>query len=89
MATRTRYWVASASYRAAVGLLVQARNDAGITQRDLATMLGKVPSWVAKVEQLERRLDIIEFIAVARALHADEMKTFQKLIKLMPKRLDI
>jgi transcriptional regulator with XRE-family HTH domain len=39
-----------------------------ITQRALAGRLGKPPSFVNEIEQLERRLDMVEFIAIAETL---------------------
>ena len=44
------------------------RKPAGLTQRDLAARLGKPPSFVAKIETGERRLDFVEFVAIAREL---------------------
>ena len=82
-------WVSSTAYRAAIAKLVAARTEAGFTQRDLAQALGKPPSWVAKVEQGERRLDLIEFIAVARALGLKEGDLFRSIIADLPKRLEI
>jgi len=38
------------------------RIDAGLTQADLADRLHKPQSFVAKVETMERRLDLIEFV---------------------------
>jgi len=55
-------------HRALLAVLVASRRDAGLTQADLAKRLGVVPSWVAKVEIGERRLDVIEFTTIARAL---------------------
>lgn len=39
-----------------------------MTQRDLATGLGKPPSFVGKVEAIERNLSILEFLAWTKAL---------------------
>jgi transcriptional regulator with XRE-family HTH domain len=60
-----------------------------MTQRDLASSLGKPPSWVAKVESRERRLDIIEYIAIARALDRRETDLLGEIAASLPKRLDI
>ena len=49
-------------------LLVAARKEAGLTQVEVADRLGKPQSFVAKYEGGERRLDVIEFLAVATAL---------------------
>jgi len=48
--------------------LVEARANAGITQLELAQRLGKPQSFVSKYERRERRLDVPEFIAVAKAM---------------------
>ncbi|MFC4172291.1 helix-turn-helix domain-containing protein [Microvirga sp. GCM10011540] len=52
-------------------LLIEARKKASLTQVEVAERLGKPQSFVAKYEGGERRLDVVEFVAVARALGAD------------------
>jgi transcriptional regulator with XRE-family HTH domain len=63
-----REWVVSPHYRAAIDSIKAARIHRGVSQRELARRLGKPPSFVNKIEQLERRLDIVEFIAIADAI---------------------
>ncbi|TGV08745.1 XRE family transcriptional regulator [Mesorhizobium sp. M8A.F.Ca.ET.173.01.1.1] len=58
-------------YRRLIELLVQARKDAGITQVELGKRLGLRQTAVSKFELCERRLDVAEFIAVAKAIGAD------------------
>jgi hypothetical protein len=55
----------------------------------IAAILGKKPSWVAKVEQRERRLDLIEFIAVARAMGLKELDLLRAIAADLPRRVDI
>lgn len=55
-------------------LLANARNDAGLKQADVARALGVPQSYVSKVESGERRLDVVEFIAIAEAAKADPVK---------------
>ena len=55
-------------------LMVRARKAAGLTQQALALHLKKPQSFVAKYEGGERRLDVVEFIVIARALGADLVK---------------
>jgi transcriptional regulator with XRE-family HTH domain len=52
-------------------LLVEARQEAALTQTDLAKKLGRPQSFVSKFENGERRLDVVEFLEVARALGTD------------------
>lgn len=66
-----RRWVSSKSYGAAIQTIVDARKNAGLTQRQLAERMNKPASFVAKIETGERRLDIVEFVAWARALGQD------------------
>ena len=49
-------------------LLLRQRTDRGVTQTELAKRLGKPQSFVAKYEGGERRLSVIEFIDIAKAL---------------------
>lgn len=63
-----RGWVVSPDYRAAITAIAAVRIGLGISQRELARRLSKPPSFVNKIEQLERRLDVLEFIAIAEAL---------------------
>lgn len=55
-------------------MLVAVREKAGIRQQPLADKLGKPQSFIAKCEGGERRIDLIEFIAISRALDADPIK---------------
>jgi transcriptional regulator with XRE-family HTH domain len=61
-------------------LMVAARKAAGLTQQALALRLKKPQSFVAKYEGGERRVDVVEFIAIARALGADPLKLMAILL---------
>jgi transcriptional regulator with XRE-family HTH domain len=65
--------VHSSDQAAFCALMVGARKAAGMTQHALAGLLKKPQSFVAKYEGGERRLDVVEFIAIARALGADPL----------------
>ncbi|WP_431274334.1 helix-turn-helix domain-containing protein [Variovorax ureilyticus] len=49
-------------------LLAQARDDAGLKQAQVAALLKRPQSFVSKYENGERKLDVIEFIEVCKAL---------------------
>lgn len=69
----------SDEYEAFLQVLIAARKDAGITQQDLAKALGKPQSFVSKYERRERRLDVVEFVAVARAIGLEPSKTIREI----------
>ena len=79
-----RGWVVSPDYRAAINVLKEARVELGISQRELARRLAKPPSFVNKIEQLERRLDILEFIATAEALGLKADTLLKRLRAALP-----
>lgn len=51
--------------------LIAARKNNGFTQSQIAEMLSRPQSFVAKYEGGERRLDVIEFLDVTEALKID------------------
>lgn len=53
--------VFSRPYRVLIEELISARKAAGMTQQQVADALGKPQSCVAKYENGERRLDLVEF----------------------------
>jgi transcriptional regulator with XRE-family HTH domain len=75
----------SPEYARLIAILVAARHSSGIRQQVLAKKLGKPQSFVAKFEGGERRIDLIEFIAIARALGVDPVGLFRKFIVDEPK----
>jgi transcriptional regulator with XRE-family HTH domain len=64
----------SSAHKKLQEMLVEARLDAGLKQADVARALGVPQSYVSKVESGERRLDVVEFIAIAEAAKADPVK---------------
>lgn len=53
--------------------LIEARKQAGLTQVELSERLSRPQSFVSKYERGERRLDVIEFFEVARAMGVDPL----------------
>ena len=82
-----RGWVVSSDYRAAINALKDVRTEAGISQRELARRLNKPPSFVNKIEQLERRLDVLEFIVIAQALEIEPKALLGSLMAVLPEKV--
>jgi transcriptional regulator with XRE-family HTH domain len=64
-------------------LLRDLRRRRGLTQAAVARRLDKPQSFVAKYERGERRLSVIEFIDVVRALGMEPIAVIRQLIDLM------
>ena len=52
----------SPRYDAFLRLLKEARNSAGLSQADAAKKLGRPQSFLSKIENGERRVDVVELI---------------------------
>jgi len=66
-------------YAALRGELRSARAEAELSQRDLAARLHVPHSWVAKVENGERRIDLVEFCWFLSACGMDPMPILRRL----------
>jgi transcriptional regulator with XRE-family HTH domain len=77
----------SPEYARLIATLTAVRHAKGIRQQPLAKKLGKPQSFIAKYEGGERRIDVIEFVAIARALGTDPVKLFRDFVaeKAAPK----
>jgi transcriptional regulator with XRE-family HTH domain len=60
--------------------LIEARKRAGLTQRDLAARLKRPHSFVGRIEAGERRVDVIEFIEIARVIDVDPRDLFAQVL---------
>jgi transcriptional regulator with XRE-family HTH domain len=70
----------SPEYERLIEILVAVRHRSGVRQQALAKKLGRPQSFIAKYEGGERRIDVVEFIAIARALGADPVKLFWEFV---------
>lgn len=64
-----------------VSQLKRIRMENGFTMRSLVAPLGKPHSYVGKIENNERRIDVIEFIDYCNAINADPLEIFKDLLK--------
>lgn len=67
------------SYRDFPAMLRRMREEADLTQRDLAERLRRTQPWVHKTEIGERRADITEFLDWCLACKVDPEVAFREL----------
>lgn len=85
-----RKWVSSPDYKAAIQVIVDARRTAGLTQREVEERLGKAHhGWLAKIEVGERQMNVIDMIAIARAIGVDERRLFDQILTRLPAQIDV
>ena len=54
-------------------LMIEARKAAGLSQAAVAARLGRPQSYIADIKRNERRIDVIEFLALAEAIGFDAL----------------
>lgn len=67
-------------YQRLIELLVETRRAAQLTQQQVADRLGKPQSYVAKVEGAERRIDVLEFAALVKAMNSNPTVLLDSLL---------
>jgi transcriptional regulator with XRE-family HTH domain len=69
-------------YRNVPALLRKMREEARLTQRELAKRIGKSQPWVFKSEAASRRVDIAEFLEWAVGCGIEPLDAFKKLMNM-------
>jgi transcriptional regulator with XRE-family HTH domain len=64
--------------------LVEARKAQNLSQHELARRLGRPQSFVSKYERGERRLDVVEFLHVARELGLSATDIMAEMERKLP-----
>lgn len=72
-----------------VDVLIATRKRAGLTQTQLAQLIGKDQKFISLIERSQRRVDVIEFYAIASAMNADPVKLYAAVVKRLPRQVDI
>ncbi|MCF7727110.1 helix-turn-helix domain-containing protein [Sulfitobacter sp. M22] len=67
--------------------LVESRKAANLSQAQLAKKLGKPPSYVAKYELGERRLDVIEMCVILKCINIDPYQFLTPIFEVAPTNL--
>jgi len=72
-----------------IEIMLAARKRSGLTQADLAAKVGKDQTFISLIERSQRRVDVLEFIALARAMGEDPQRLFAEVIATIPNSLKI
>jgi DNA-binding XRE family transcriptional regulator len=65
-----------------IEILVAERKRRGITQVGLAEQLGVSQTWIVRLESGGRRLDVVEFMALAEVIGFSPVKIIKTLSKI-------
>ena len=65
--------------------LIEIRKRNNLTQMQIAKRLARPQSYVSKYEHGERRLDVVEFVQVAKAVGVDPCAILKKLTIPLPR----
>jgi transcriptional regulator with XRE-family HTH domain len=77
--------VNTVAYDQLLEVLRNAREQAGIGQEALSKRLGQSPMFVYKVEEKQRRLDVVEFAEYVSALGQSPEEVFRAWMRLKDK----
>jgi transcriptional regulator with XRE-family HTH domain len=77
------------SYALLLEMLVRTRKEAGLSQVQLARKLKRPQPFVSYIERGERRIDVVEFYAIMRALGVDPERAFSELVRRLPTKVEI
>jgi transcriptional regulator with XRE-family HTH domain len=81
-------WIGPRDHKLVGKELRACRLSAKIRQDDLAARLKKPQSFVSSYETGQRRIDLLEFLEIARAIGADPRKLFGRIAGLaQPKKV--
>lgn len=70
----------SDEYLSLITCLRNCRKARGITQKELSLKMGVPQSFVSKVENRERRLDVVEFCSLAKCLGEDPFSLLKSVL---------
>ena len=77
------------AYSMFLELLIAARKGAGVSQVELAKRLNRPQPFISYIERGERRIDVVEFCVIMRALGIDPASEFTKLLANLPTDIEI
>jgi transcriptional regulator with XRE-family HTH domain len=71
-------------HKALVALLIHEREKRRLRQQDVAKRLGEYQSFIGKIESGQRRIDVCEFLKIAKAIGFKPGPAISKLFNETP-----
>ena len=71
----------SPRYQALREMILAERKTRGLSQVQVAKALGRPQSYVADFERRERRIDVVEYLALAEAIGFDPAQVLTEVMK--------
>ncbi len=68
-------------YDKLIALLKTIRKEKRVSQEELSRRLGQSVNFVLKIEQKDRRFDVVEFFQLFTALEVDPVEAFTRFAK--------
>jgi len=81
--------VFTGAHKHLVRVLKDARKKSGLKQEELAERLGRERTMISLIETGQRRVDVLEFYAIAKALGVNPTELFDELSKKLPDSIEI
>ena len=69
-------------HRALVALIKAERQKAGLRQIDVAKKLGQSQSWIVRLEGGQRRIDVVEFLLIAKVVGFDPVEAIRHISRM-------
>ena len=77
------------AHQVLVEQLTAARKQSGLKQEELAALIGKDQSYISNIERGQRRVDVLEFVALARAMNADPVDMLAAIVSKFPENIAV
>ena len=74
----------SDAHQILVERLTAARKQTGMKQEELAALIGKDQSYISNIERGQRRVDVLEFVTLARAIGVNPVNLFSDIVSNLP-----
>lgn len=72
-----------------VDALIRARKRAGLTQAQVGAAVGRDQTFISIIENRQRQVTVLEFIALVRAMDLDAVEVFADVALKVPSDLKV